>query len=160
MVLSNQHFYLKLMPFTWICFVNDLATFQSEFTILIVNMSDTEPFLSELIRSMLYISIQNDIKSEDFEVKIESLSKSKLKETEFKSHIYRIFFEKGSESETANSSLILKMIPQNIENHDRFHSRSHFLNEIHIYDEVSENSSKNLVNLLKSEQFSSKYFRF
>lgn len=98
-------------------------------------MSDSE-FSSELIRAMLYKSIQNDIKSENFNVKVESASKAET--DKFVCNVYRIFFERGNEDEPGNSSLILKIAPQNISSRTQFHSRSYFLREIYMYDKVRE----------------------
>lgn len=124
---------------------------QSECNILSVNMSESE-FSSELIRAMLYKSIQNDIKSENFNVKVESASKAET--DKFAYNVYRIFFERGNEDETGNSSLILKIAPQNISSRTQFHSRSYFLGEIYMYDKVSERT----INQNNKERYQGKHF--
>lgn len=124
---------------------------QSECNILSVNMSESE-FSSELIRAMLYKSIQNDIKSENFNVKVESASKAET--DKFAYNVYRIFFERGNEDETGNSSLILKIAPQNISSRTQFHSRSYFLGEIYMYDKVSERT----INQNHMERYQGKHF--
>lgn len=69
-------------------------------------------------------------------------SASQEGENNFCGNIYRVVFDGKNESNKENhlkSSLIVKLAPQNMSRRFQFHSREMFLQEIYIYDEVSEN---------------------
>lgn len=92
---------------------------------------------SELIRSVLHETIENELESKNFLTKISSASKSGS--SNFIGIVYRVVFKKVEESKNDDdeSSLILKVSPQNEARRSQFQTRECFLREIFIYDQVN-----------------------
>ena len=85
--------------------------------------------------------IENQIKSKNYTVNVSSASKEG--ENNFLGVIYRVSFNAVDVSENStNSSLIVKVAPQNETRRTQFHSREMFLQEIFMYDEVSANENR------------------
>lgn len=93
---------------------------------------------SEVIRSALFDSIENQLKSNKFEIDVSSASK--IGEDNFTGIVYRVSFRKRVESENDQveftSKLILKVAPQNLARRSQFTARPAFLREIYTYDKV------------------------
>lgn len=89
---------------------------------------------SELIRSALFDTIENELKSKKYEIKVESASQYGT--TNLNGVIYRVFFGNKVAAESEQSSLhslILKVIPMNFV---QFNPRPSFLREIYMFEEV------------------------
>lgn len=93
---------------------------------------------SELVRPAICQTIENDMKLKNYKVRMESASQSGT--NNFVGIIYRVHYEKPEEKEvnsvSSSRSLILKVAPENQSRRAQFCSRSCFLREIFIYDEV------------------------
>lgn len=96
--------------------------------------SELSNISSELIRSALFDTIENELKSKNCKIKVESASQYGT--TNLVGVIYRVFFREGDGAENEQSSLcslILKVTPKNCA---QFNSRPSFLREIYMFDEV------------------------
>lgn len=98
----------------------------------------TESNLSELpsdvIRSALCETVENHLKSKKYKIHVGSASQAG--ENNFIGIVYRVSFSKQDEPTSKPSKLILKVAPQNAARRAQFQSRSLFLREIYMYDEV------------------------
>lgn len=102
------------------------------------NESELVEIQSELIRSALYKTIENEVNSKNYKIKVKSASTSGA--TNFVGIVYRVYYEKGDKTpkeKNSGSSLILKVSPLNAARRAQFCSRPCFLREIYLYDEAS-----------------------
>ena len=101
---------------------------------------DLSEIPSDVIRSALYETIENKVKSKNYQINMTSASK--VGETNFIANVYRVSFKKDDDKEY--DKLILKVAPSNPARRIQFCSRAYFLREIRMYNEV--NFSNNLLN--------------
>lgn len=94
---------------------------------------DLSEIPSDVIRSALFETIENKVKSKNYQINMSSASK--VGETNFIGIVYRISFKK--EGDEKYEKLILKVAPQNSARRIQFHSRPLFLREIRMYNEVN-----------------------
>ena len=94
---------------------------------------DFSEISSESIRSALCETIENQLKSKDYQINV-SLA-SKVGETNFVGIVYRVSFQKDGEEK--HDQIIVKVAPQNAARRIQFKSREFFLREIHMYNEVN-----------------------
>lgn len=94
---------------------------------------DLSEIPSDVIRSALYETIENKVKSKNYQINMSSASK--VGETNFIGIVYRVSFKK--EGDENDNKLILKVAPQNSARRIQFHSRPLFLREIRMYNEVN-----------------------
>lgn len=105
------------------------------FNIKIKNMMDLSEIPGEPVRQAIRETIENQLKSKNFRLKVSSASKEG--ENNFLGVVYRVSFNAVDVSEnSANPSLIVKVAPQNETRRTQFHSREMFLQEIFMYNEV------------------------
>lgn len=97
--------------------------------------SELSDISSDLIRSKLCETIESITKTKNYTIKVESASKAGT--NNFIGIVYRVYFNKNGEATDEPGSLILKTAPQNIARRDSFHSRTCFVREIFMYNEVS-----------------------
>lgn len=105
------------------------------FNIKIKNMMDLSEIPGEPVRQAIRETIENQLKSKNFRLKVSSASKEG--ENNFLGVVFRVSFNAVDVSEnSANPSLIVKVAPQNETRRTHFHSRKMFLQEIFMYNEV------------------------
>lgn len=90
---------------------------------------------SELIRTAVLETIENQLNSRDFD--IELTSASKCGENNFIGVIYRISFSRKIE-ENSKTYLIVKVAPQNLLRRSQFVVRPAFEREIYSYEKVNK----------------------
>lgn len=95
-------------------------------------MAESEP-PSDVIRTALRETIESEFKVKNYKINISSASKAG--ENNFVAVIYRVSFNKDGDNE--HKKLILKIAPQNVSRRVVFSSRTCFLREIYMYNEVS-----------------------
>lgn len=110
---------------------------------------------SKLVRSAISKTIENEIKSKNYKIRIESASQSG-----FVGIVHRIYYgtdeENGVNSKSSSKSLILKVTSKNQRHRDVFCSRPCFLREIFMYDEVTNFTICLLV--IENKKYHSSYF--
>lgn len=94
---------------------------------------DLSEIPGDVIRKALCETIEKKLKSKKYKLNITSASKAG--ENNFVGVVYRVAFNK--EDENVVSKLILKVAPQNSARRSQFMSRSCFLREINMYNEVN-----------------------
>lgn len=94
---------------------------------------DSSEISSELIRSALCETIENEVNSKDYHLNVSFASKAG--ETNFVGIVYRVAFRKDGEEK--HDQIIVKVAPQNAARRIQFNSRAFFLREIHMYNEVN-----------------------
>lgn len=104
--------------------------------------SDLSEISSELVRSALIETIENQLKSKDFEYKLSSAAKGG---ENFMGIVQRVTYNRTVENgrndhELDKSRLILKTAPINVARREAFTSRQAFLREIYLYDKVSDSN--------------------
>ena len=97
---------------------------------------DLSELPSDVIRTALSETIESQLKSNKYKISITSASTAG--ENNFVGVVYRVAFSKDGETDkNALSKLILKVAPQNLARRTQFMSRTCFLREIYMYNEVS-----------------------
>lgn len=98
------------------------------------NLSDIS---SEDIRLLLKKTIEKQLNSTDYNIKLSSASQAG--DNNFIGIVYRVSFNEGNEIENGKipSNLILKVAPENVARRTQFFSRPCFLREIYMYEKVS-----------------------
>lgn len=98
---------------------------------------DLSALSHELITSALNETIEQQLKTTEFETSIEPASK---KGDNFVGIVYRVTCtpKHDDQAEAANLKLILKVGPQHEQRREMFHSRQCFLREIYLFNEVSD----------------------
>lgn len=112
--------------------------------------SDFSEISSEVIRTMLTETIEDELKTKTFKINV--CSASQAGENNFIGVIYRVSFSKDDEGEKGTnpiSQLILKVAPQNLARRAQFFSRPCFLREIFVYNEVSNKTILERIDELK-----------
>lgn len=102
--------------------------------------SDLSEISSESVRSVLIETIENQLKTKDFEYTLNSAAKGG---DNFIGIVQRVTYNRTAENgqsddEINRSKLILKTAPTNEARREAFFSRICFLREIYLYDEVSD----------------------
>lgn len=97
--------------------------------------SDLSEIPNETVRSALIETIETQLKTKHFELKLNSASKQG---DNFIGIVQRVTFNGQSDDKTNKSALILKTAPTNMARREAFMSRPCFLREIYLYDEVSD----------------------
>lgn len=102
--------------------------------------SDLSEISSESARSALIETIENQLKTKDFEYTLNSAAKGG---DNFIGIVQRVTYNKIAEhgqndDDIDRSKLILKTAPTNEARREAFFSRICFLREIYLYDEVSD----------------------
>lgn len=103
--------------------------------------SDLIELPTEVIRSALCETVENQLKSKNYKINVSSASQNG--ESNFMGVLHRISFsKKGADEDEKGKSLVLKVAPQDMMLRDKRFSRSSFMREIHMYDKVSHNLSQ------------------
>lgn len=102
--------------------------------------SDLTEISSESVRSALIKTIENQLKTSDFEYKLNSAAKGG---DNFIGIVQRVTYNKKAENgqndgEIDRSKLILKTAPTNVARRKAFSSRIAFVREIYLYNDVSD----------------------
>lgn len=91
---------------------------------------------SVLVRTALLGTIENELKSADFGIRVSSASK--CGENNFIGVIYRVSYKRMNENENGNErTLILKVAPQNLLRRSMFTVRPAFEREVYSYEKVT-----------------------
>lgn len=103
---------------------------------------DLKEISSELVRSVLCKTIQDELKSPHFNIELTPASNDG--ETNYVGILHRVSFWKEETAETGirNSSarkLILKIAPEDLARRTRYIARPGFLREIYMYENVRQN---------------------
>lgn len=100
--------------------------------------ADLAKIPSELVRSAVSETIEEQLHSKNYEIKV-SLA-TKATDYNFTGVIYRVNFctENGAKQQV-ESSLILKAAPQHLARRKQFNARPCFVREIYVYDKVNMN---------------------
>lgn len=102
---------------------------------------DLSEIPGENVRKVICETIEKQLHSKKFEVNVSSASKQG--ENNFLGVIYRVSFNKADELEnTSRSSMIVKVAPLDEAQRSQFHSHEYFLQEIFLYNEVSDLSTQ------------------
>ncbi|XP_031627329.1 uncharacterized protein LOC116343426 [Contarinia nasturtii] len=99
--------------------------------------SELSEISSELIRTTVRETVENELKSNNYKINVSSASQSG--DNNFIGVVYRVSFCKEKKIENGVNSiskLILKVAPQNVARREQFMSRPCFLREIYLYNEV------------------------
>lgn len=96
--------------------------------------SELSDISSKLIRSLLCETIENELKTEKYQINVTSASEAGA--SNFMGIVHRVSFKRTNENADDSSSLIIKISPQHLERRIQFHSRELFLREIFLYDVV------------------------
>lgn len=96
--------------------------------------SDFSDSLTEVVRSALFETIEEQLKSKQYQIDVSSATKKG--DYNFTGIIYRISIERKDGKPTAPSSLILKCAPQNEARRVTFNAQAAFAREIYTYDKV------------------------
>ncbi|XP_055296586.1 uncharacterized protein LOC129565593 [Sitodiplosis mosellana] len=94
---------------------------------------DSSEIPSEVIRLALHETIENQLKSKDYQIN-GIYNASKVGETNFVGIVHRVSFKKDGEKK--HNELIVKVAPQNAARREIFNSRPFFLREMRMYNEV------------------------
>lgn len=100
--------------------------------------SELSDISSELVRSVLCKTIENQLQSENYKMHVKSASQAGV--NNFVGLVYRVYYEEEDEYDnehSISSSLILKVAPRNAARRAQFPPRMSFLKEIYMYDVVS-----------------------
>lgn len=119
---------------------------------------DLKEISSELVRSVLCKTIQDELKSQHFNIELTPASNDG--ETNYVGILHRVSFWKEETAETGirNSSarkLILKIAPEDLARRTRYIARPGFLREIYMYENVRQIPSFHL-NPNSNSKFSKK----
>lgn len=95
--------------------------------------SDLSDIPTDAIRAALNETIEEKLKSKNYKITVSSASKAG--ESNFVGIVHRVSFNK--EGDDKQEKLILKVAPQNETRREQFNSRPLFLQEIFVYDKVS-----------------------
>lgn len=96
---------------------------------------DLSEIPADIIRKALCETIENQLNTNKYKFSISSASKSG--ENNFIGVIYRVAFSKDDGNDE-NSTIILKIAPQNLARRSQFMCRMCFLREIHMYNKVNK----------------------
>lgn len=97
--------------------------------------SDFLDSLSELVRSAVVQTIDDQLKTKHYRIDVSSATKKG--DYNFTGIIYRVSFGRDCDCENDESSVILKVAPIQCARRIQFHARAAFTREIYTYDKVS-----------------------